>query len=245
MHDECLSVWVRIWRSCQQLSHRHPRDTADALTVAEPVPLPSPILLGTDSNGEGDASAIATGTFVQVPPIHLRHPNPLEPVFDFESVGPGLGAERALVLLSQARLRSTSPVQAELPLLPPPLPVDANDTERDCPADAPAERPVSVRTSHATTNFALPARLAVIAKLNVASARKPRPRAYHLANGKAVPVAAKARPVRAAHPLRLQALKPTTRVIAQKQMPHAAAVVIDLDVVRKAVQSSPAARHAA
>ncbi len=56
----------------------------------------------------------------------------------------------------------------KVPLIPPLLPVYAEPT---CEADEPAETAVSVQSSRPTTDFALPGRLAVVAKLNVPSSR--------------------------------------------------------------------------
>ena len=130
----------------------------------------------------------------------------------------------------------------KVPPIPPLLPVNAEPT---CEADEPAETAVSVQGSRPTTDFALPARLAVVAKLNVASIRAPRHRPYRLPPGKAVPLAARAQPAHVGRPPRLEAMKPTTRLIVQKPAAPTPAVVIDLEAVRKAVQSSPAAKHAA
>jgi hypothetical protein len=130
----------------------------------------------------------------------------------------------------------------KVPLIPPLLPVYAEPT---CEADEPAETAVSVQSSRPTTDFALPGRLAVVAKLNVASIRAPRHRPYRLPPGKAVPLAARAQSAHVGRPPRLEAMKPTTRLMVQKPTAPISAVVIDLEAVRKAVQFSPSAKRAA
>jgi hypothetical protein len=130
----------------------------------------------------------------------------------------------------------------KVPLIPPLLPVNAEPT---CEADEPAETAVSVQSSRPTTDFALPGRLAVVAKLNVASIRAPRPRPYRLPPGKAVPLAARAQPAHVGRSPRLEAMKPTTRLIVQKPAAPISAVVIHLEAVGKAVQFSPTAKRAA
>ncbi len=130
----------------------------------------------------------------------------------------------------------------KVPLILPLLPVNAEPT---CEADEPTETTVSVQSSRPTTDFALPGRLAVVAKLNVPSIRAPRHRPYRLPPGKAVPLAARAQSAHVGRPPRLEAMKPTTRFIVQKPATPIPAVVINLEAVRKAVQFSPAAKHAA
>ncbi len=130
----------------------------------------------------------------------------------------------------------------KVPLIPPLLPVYAEPT---CEADEPAETAVSVQSSSPTTDFALPGRLAVVAKLNVPSSRAPRHRPYRLPPGKAVPLAARAQSAHMGRPPRLEPMKPTTRLIVQKPAAPISAVVIDLKAVRKAVQFTPAAKRAA
>ncbi len=130
----------------------------------------------------------------------------------------------------------------KVPPVPPLRPVNAKPT---CEADEPTETTVSVQSSRPTTDFALPGRLAVVAKLNVPRIRAPRLRPYRLPPGKAVPLAARAQSAHVGRPPRLEAMKPTTRLIVQKPAAPISAVVIDLEAVRKAVQFSPAAKHAA
>ncbi len=130
----------------------------------------------------------------------------------------------------------------KVPPVPPLRPVNAKPT---CEADEPTETTVSVQSSRPTTDFALPGRLAVVAKLNVPSIRAPRHRPYRLPPGKAVPLAARAQSAHVGRPPRLEAMKPTTRLIVQKPATPIPAVVINLEAVRKAVQFSPAAKHAA
>lgn len=130
----------------------------------------------------------------------------------------------------------------KVPPVPPLRPVNAKPT---CEADEPTETTVSVQSSRPTTDFALPGRLAVVAKLNVPRIRAPRHRPYRLPPGKAVPLAARAQSAHVGRPPRLEAMKPTTRLIVQKPAAPISAVVIDLEAVRKAVQFSPAAKRAA
>jgi hypothetical protein len=140
------------------------------------------------------------------------------------------------------RLETAAEAFVKVPPIPPLLPVIAEPT---CEADEPTETTVSVQSSRPTTDFALPGRLAVVAKLNVPSIRAPRHRPYRLPPGKAVPLAARAQPAHVGRSPRLEAMKPTTRLIVQKPAAPISAVVIHLEAVRKAVQFSPAAKRAA
>jgi hypothetical protein len=140
------------------------------------------------------------------------------------------------------RLETAAEAFVKVPLILPLLPVNAEPT---CEADEPAETTVSVQSSRPTTGFALPGRLAVVAKLNVPSSRAPRHRLYRLPTGKAVPLAARAQSAHMGRPPRLEPMKPTTRLIVQKPAAPISAVVIHLEAVRKAVQFSPAAKRAA
>ena len=89
------------------------------------------------------------------------------------------------------------------PFAPPP-PVKA-----DPPAEAlePVEVALPMQSLHPKTDFMLPARLAIVAKLNVASVRAPRHLANRLLPGKAVPLASSVQPVRVRHSQRLEAMK--------------------------------------
>ena len=225
------STWIRIWRSLKWPSHTRSHDVAQAVTETETSPIPPPLPMPADPAHEAvDRPEIATEAFVKVPPIHLALPIQSDPIFDFKAVDPDLVVEQAI---------------AALPLIPSLLPVNAEPT---CEADEPAETAVSVQSSRPTTDFALPGRLAVVAKLNVASIPASRHRPYRLPPGKAVPLAAlaaRAKPAHVGRPPRLEAMEPTTRLIVQKPATPIPAVVIDLEAVRKAVQFSPAAKHAA
>ncbi len=277
------STWIRIWRSLKWPSHTRLHDAAQAVTETETSPIPPPLPAPADPAHEAvDRPEIATEAFVKVPPIHLALPIQPDPIFDFEAVDPGLGAEQALAWLLRKRSRSAfpnlserPPVTRALPMVPRALPVEADtvfdfkavdpdlvveqaiaalplilpllpvNAEPTCEADEPTETTVSVQRSRPTTDFALPGRLAVVAKLNVPSIRDPRHRPYRLPPGKAVRLAARAQSAHVGRPPRLEAMKPTTRLIVQKPATPIPAVVINLEAVRKAVQSSPAAKHAA
>lgn len=86
----------------------------------------------------------------------------------------------------------------------------------------------------------LAARLATVAKLNVASSRKPARRNYAATPGRAIPLATPEKSfVRA--PGRLASAKPMTRII--KPGRKASAVIISLDTARSA-QPAPIKRAA-
>jgi hypothetical protein len=222
------SAWIRIWRSLKWPSHTRSHDAAQAVTETETSPIPPPLPMPADPAHEAvDRPKIATEAFVKVHPIHLALPIQSDPIFDFKAVDPDLVVEQA---------------KAALPLILPLPPVNAEPT---CEADEPTETTVSVQSSRPTTDFALPGRLAVVAKLNVPSIRAPRHRPDRLPPGKAVPLAASAPSAQVGRPPRLEPMKPTTRLIVQKPAAPISAVVIDLEAVRKAVQFSPAAKRAA
>jgi len=193
-----------------------------------------------------------------------------DPTFGLETVDPGMGARQTLAWMFRNRGPYAAPVAAEAAVIPP-APVDdagpcsemadlAEDTAQalaklssfappptmaDPPAEAlePVEVAVPLQRSRPKTDFMLPARLAVVAKINAATVRAPRHLPYRLSPGKAVPIASSVRPVRVRHPQRLEAMRPKTRIIVQQR--PTPSEIIDLDSVRKALQSSPVAKYAA
>lgn len=240
MSGKCPSVWISMWRSFKWPFRTGSPDAAQA--VAEPPTAPLPVQATPAHEAvdlvEGVARAVA-----ELPPITPPRPVQVDPTFDFEAVEPGLDAVQVLARL--CRHRSTNPARATVDLssIALPLPVEANPASE---ATEPGEAEASLQGSHATADFALPARLAIVAKLNVASARRPRYRPYGLPAGKAVPLPAKVRSVYVRRPPHhLEAQKPTMQRSIQKRTTPAPALVIDLDVVRKVVQSSPIAKRAA
>lgn len=174
-------------------------------------------------------STNAAQATAELPPIQPPLRVEADPVFDLETVEP---AEVPALAAS------------ELSPIAPPLAVEVEADPASEAAEA-TEVAASMQSSHATADFALPARLAIVAKLNVASARGPQYRPYPLPPGRAVPLASNAQPTYVRCTLHLDALKPTKRVVIQKQTALAPAVIVDLDAVRKAVQTSLIAKHAA
>ena len=196
-----------------------------------------------------------------------------DPTFDFETVDPGLGARQALACMLRDRAPYAVPVTAEASVIPsvpvgetdPRSEMDdlakaavaAQDLAklssfappRTANADPPAEalEPVEVagpmQSLGPKTDFMLPARLAIVAKLNVASVREPRRHPYRFSPEKAVPLASTVQPVRVRNSQRFEAMKPMTRIMIQER--PALPEIIDLDAARRALQSNPIATQAA
>ncbi len=145
--------------------------------------------------------------------------------------------------LSFRAARRTHNGREHLPLIPPLLPVNAEPT---CEADEPAETAVSVQSSRPTTNFALPRAMPLLPSSTwLASAPLATALTVSHPERRYPSLQERAQPAHVGRSPRLEAMKPTTRLIVQKPAAPTLAVVIDLEAVRKAVQSSPAAKHAA
>ncbi|GAG77195.1 unnamed protein product, partial [marine sediment metagenome] len=101
--------------------------------------------------------------------------------------------------------KAASQALAKLSSFAPPPPVKADPAGE---ALEPVEVAASMQSLRPKTAFMLPARLAIVAKLNVASIRAPRHLLYRLSPGKAVPIAPSVQPARVRHPQRLESMKP-------------------------------------
>ena len=137
---------------------------------------------------------------------------------------------RSLKSLFGTSARKTAPATNETHVSPPAAMVsDGVQLEKASPP-----RFAAPQTPGPVNSFALAARLAAVGKLNVASARAPKWRAYQVPPARAIPMAI-GPAIYARHPARLSDTNPTARII--KATRTASAMVIDLETARRPVQN--------